>query len=49
MAKKESLSNGPQITQGSELCQPTLKNKESKFMNKVMERIDLDAVADTLA
>ena len=61
MAKKESLSdshgtktissalNGAQITQGSGLCQPTLKNKESKFMNKVMERIDLDALTDTLA
>ena len=49
MAKKESLSNGPQITQGSELCQPTLKNKESKFMNKVMEGIDLDVLTDRLA
>ena len=61
MAKKESPAdrhgnntissdaNGAEVAQGIGLCQPTLKNKESKFMNKVMERIDLDALTDTLA
>ena len=61
MAKKESFSdshgtktissglNGVQFTQGSGPFQLTLKNKQSNFMNKVMERIDLDALTDTLA
>ena len=39
----------PQIPSGPENNQATFTRKETKFTNRVMERIDLHALADTLA
>ena len=39
----------PQIPSGTENNQATFTRKETKFTNRVMERIDLHALADTLA
>ena len=39
----------PQIPSGTETNQATFTRKETKFTNRVMERIDLHALADTLA
>jgi len=39
----------PQMPSGTEDNQTTFTRKETKFTNRVMERIDLHALADTLA
>ena len=39
----------PHIPSGTENDQATFTRKETKFTNRVMERIDLHALADTLA
>ena len=61
MAKKESPAdrhgnntissdaNGAEVAQGIGLCQPTPKNMATKFLQKVIGRIDLEALTDTLA